>query len=73
MSAGEKLTRQGVRDLGGNNQSKRDTCQHWFGPEHVIGRELSASWSSDYGDRYQHIPVYGRTCVYCQKVKRVDH
>ena len=66
---GEKRTRQGVRDLGGNNQRKRAVCQHWFGPEHSIGKEL---WTSDYDGLYRYVTVYGRTCIYCGKVKRVD-
>ena len=66
---GERLTRQGVRDLGGNNQPRRALCQHWFGPEHQIGKEL---WTSDYDGLLQYATVYGRTCIYCAKVKRVD-
>lgn len=70
MSDGnEKLTRQGVRDLGGNNQRKHNVCQHWYGPEHPIGKEL---WTSDYDGVYRYVTVSGRTCVYCGKVKRVD-
>lgn len=60
-----KLTRQGVKDLGNNNNNARPArrCRrHNFeGPFVPVGYE----WAIDeYGDYYKE-PVYGKRCTWC--------
>jgi hypothetical protein len=64
----EKLTKQGVRDLGGNARAPRRRCRHVWGPfEHLRTEMLWGAVSpGDPCDR----KVYGRRCLHCPETDR---
>lgn len=61
----ERLTKQGVRDLGGGRQSPRKRCQHFYAAQLVI---IGYRYVGD-GLGYYEEPVYGRRCMHCGDVK----
>lgn len=58
------LTKQGVRDLGGNNRLARRAHRHfYFGPLVVVGYR---SVIGDYGEM-EADPIYAQRCLHCGK------
>lgn len=62
----DKITRQGVTDLGGNDQlAVRRKCQHFYTATEPVGRDLVRD---DDGLMYYET-VYGKRCVHCGDVR----
>ena len=68
-----KVTKQGIRDLGGNRRQGSPRCQrtgrHLPGPAEVIGQEWRADPFSGWYESYL-ADVKGRRCIYCRQVVR---
>jgi hypothetical protein len=76
-----KLTRQGVRDLNGpkldgsghnGRVSRGGRCrgkQHHFVREVIVGTR----WVSDEFDLAYEVPIYGRMCAWCTKIKPLPY
>lgn len=64
-----RLTKQGVRDLGGNRRPTRacprsSTGRHHPGALTVVGQ----SWAFDEVFGYYRTDEYGHRCIWCRKV-----
>lgn len=57
------LTKQGIRDLGGNSQTVRRRCLHVTGPTEVIRYRLFDCFGIA-----EREAVYGQRCVWCSRV-----
>ena len=62
-----KLTRQGVRDLGGGPPRPTVICRHFFSAQLVV---IGHRWARDpdYGEEYEE-PIYGQRCLHCGETR----
>jgi len=62
-----KLTKQGVRDLGGGRPACAHQCQHFFAAQLVV---VGHRWvrDPDYFEEYEE-PIYGQRCLHCGETR----
>lgn len=61
-----RLTRQGVRDLGGGLPRRAERCRHFWSAELVV---VGRRWEANEFNFHYEIPVYGKWCMHCGETR----